>query len=130
MFWLPIFCGGRQATSQARFVWLRFHGTRQDNRVCFAAEGFFRTPFRVQRALFLRAVRPAADTDFTCWHAVSLIYFPPTTDSTYVNLMVFAGGVMERLFVDFFLVFRPEFFTSQTNSRHIVLNVFGRAAVS
>ena len=49
--------------------------SRRQLCVFFAAQGFFRMPFRVYRALFLRpAVRPASDTDFTCWHAVSLIF--------------------------------------------------------
>ena len=85
-----------------RLATFPLHSTRQ-SCVFFSAQGFFRTPFRVQRALFLRAVRPTADTDFTCWRAVSWIYFPPTTDSANVTLMVFVGGVMERLFVAFFL---------------------------
>ena len=74
----------------------------------FAAQGFFGTPFRVYRALFLRAVRPAADTDFTCWRAVSWIIF--STDRRFCKCDV--GGRCGRsgaLFVcELFLVFRPE----------------------
>ena len=78
-------------------------------RAFFAAQGFFGTPFRVYRALFLRAVRPAADTDFTCWRAVSWIYFPPTADSANVTLVVVVGGVGRFLFANFLEVFRPAF---------------------
>ena len=61
--------GGRRHRRRGSFGCV---STAFDNTTAFfAAQGVFRTPFRVQHALFLRAVRPATDTDFKCWHAVS-----------------------------------------------------------
>ena len=128
MFWFPIICGGSQATSQARFVWLRFHCTRQDNCVFFCGTGFFSYAISRSACLFLRpAVRPAAETDFTCCHAVSLIF---STDRRRFCKCDVDGrrGRSGALFVcELFFCVSTCISTSQTNACHIVLNVFARA---
>ena len=116
--------GGRRLPRRGVFVCVSFarHLTRQqcDSRGSeFSSCSIWRWHCSVARASFVQECtllqRQISNDGMRC-----LSYFPPTADSASVTLTVVVGGVVERLFVDFFLCFNLNFLSTDERIRMTV----------